>query len=77
MYIEALKNSGFKQVFTYLEPKMPNNINNDKKLDINTDNMNCNNKINCRKNRKRGIIWFNPTFCKLVNINLGKYFFLN
>ena len=26
------------------------------------------------KNRKRKIIWFNPPFCKLVNINIGKYF---
>ena len=30
MYIETLKNSGFKEEFTYLEPKMikPNNNNN-------------------------------------------------
>ena len=27
MYIEALKNSGFKEEFTYVEPKVPNNIN--------------------------------------------------
>ena len=26
------------------------------------------------KNRHRNIIWFNPTFCKLSNINIGKYF---
>ena len=36
MYIKALKNIGFKEEFTYLEPKMPNNINNNNnKLDIN------------------------------------------
>ena len=31
-----------------------------------------NNGIN--KNRHLNIIWFNPTFCKLSNINIGKYF---
>ena len=25
------------------------------------------------KNRKRKIIWFNPRFCKLANIDVGKY----
>ena len=36
MYIEALKNSGLKKEFTYLEPKRPNNINNNNnKLDMN------------------------------------------
>ena len=68
MYIEALKNSGFKEEFTYLEPNIYN------KLDTNKENTNFN-KLNCRKNRKRKIIRFNPTFCKLVNINIGKSFF--
>ena len=45
MYIEALKNSGFKEEFTYLELKMPNNINNNNKLDMNKKNTNCNDKI--------------------------------
>ena len=65
MYTEALKNSGFKEEFTYLEPKVLNNIINNNKLDMNCNNKlntNCNNKLNCRKNRKRKIIWFNPTF---------------
>ena len=26
------------------------------------------------KNRKRKIIWFNPHFCRLASINVGKYF---
>ena len=26
------------------------------------------------KNRKRNVIWFNPPFCKLSTINIGKYF---
>ena len=75
MYIETLKNSGFKEEFTHQEPKMPNNINNNDKLDMNKENMNCNDKVNCRKNRRKKIIWFNPPFCKPVNINIGKYFF--
>ena len=25
-------------------------------------------------NRNRKLIWFNPLFCKLTNINIGKYF---
>ena len=71
MYIEALRNSGF----TYLEPKVSNNINKNNQLYMNKENTNHNNKINFRKNRIRNIIWFNPTFCNLVNINVGKYFF--
>ena len=32
-------------------------------------------KENRRKNRKRKIIWFNPSpFCRLTNIHIGKYF---
>ena len=27
-----------------------------------------------KKNRKRKIIWFNPPFCRLASINVGKYF---
>ena len=29
---------------------------------------------NINKNTRRDIIWFNPSFCKLSNINIGKYF---
>ena len=47
MYIEALKNCGFKEEFTYLEPKKmkPNNNNNLYKDKETTDN--CNIKVNC------------------------------
>ena len=31
-------------------------------------------EIKKTKNRKRNVIWFNPTFCKLFTINIGKYF---
>ena len=62
MYIDALKSSGYKENFTYKEEKMPND--NNKEI----------NKENRRKNKKRKIIWFNPPFCRLANINIGKYF---
>ena len=29
---------------------------------------------NFNKNRHRNFTWFNPPFCKLSNINIGKYF---
>ena len=64
MYIDALKSSGYKENFTYKEEKVPNSNNNNEI-----------NKENKRKNRKRKIIWFNPPFCRLTNINIGKYFF--
>ena len=27
------------------------------------------------KHRKRNVIWFNPPFCKLSTIDIGKYFY--
>ena len=68
MYIEALKSSRFREEFTNQEPKIPNENN------LNKGNSKCDNQQVSRKNRKRKIIWFKPTFCKLVNINIGKYF---
>ena len=62
IYIDALKNSGFKEKFTYLEENIPNDINKEK------------NKKYDHKNRKRKIIWFKPPFCRLDSINVGKYF---
>jgi len=32
------------------------------------------NKQNKKRNRPRKIIFFKPQFCKLVKINLGKYY---
>ena len=58
-----LKNSGFKGDFSYLKEDITNEIN---KENNNYDQKN--------RNRKRKIIWFNPTFCKLANIDVGKYF---
>ena len=62
-YIDALKNCGFKEDFRYLKEDIINEINKEN-----------NNYIQKNKNRKRKIIWFNPTFCKLANIDVGKYF---
>ena len=51
MYIDALKNSGFKEEFRYLEENITNDINKE------------NNKYDHEnKNWKRKIIWFNPHF---------------
>ena len=45
MYIDALKNSSFKEEFRYLEENIFNDINKEK------------NKKSDHKNRKRKIIW--------------------
>ena len=60
--MDALKNSGFREEFTYQEENIPNDINKEKK------------KYG-HENRKRKIMWFNPTFCRLASINVGKYIF--
>ena len=60
--MDALKNSGFREEFTYQEENIPNDINKEK------------NKKYGNKNRKRKNIWFNALFCRLASINKGKYF---
>ena len=62
IYIDALKNSGFKEEFRYLEENISNDINKEK------------NKKYDHKNRKRKIIWFKAPFCRPASINVGKYF---
>ena len=32
-------------------------------------------RFTVKKIEKRKIIWFNPAFCRLASINVGKYFF--
>ena len=34
MYIDAFRNSGFKEEFRYLEENIPNDINKEKKLEV-------------------------------------------
>ena len=62
-YTDALKNSGFKEDFRYLTENITNEFTKENNI---YDQKN--------KNRKRKIIWFNPPFCKLANIDVGKYF---
>ena len=62
IYMDALKNSGFKDIFTNKEENIPNASNKER------------NKEYGLKNRKRKIIWFNPPFCRQASINIGKYF---
>ena len=59
--MDALKNSGFREEFTYQEENIPNDINKENK------------KYN-KKNRKRKILWFNPPFCRLASICSRKNF---
>ena len=61
IYMNALKNSGFREEINYQEETIPNDINKE-------------NKKYSKKNRKRKTIWFNPTFCRPASINVGKYF---
>ena len=75
LYIEALKNRGFKRrVYLSRAKKIKPNNNNDLYKNKGTTD-NCNIKEKCHKNRKRKKIWFKPPFCKLANINTGKIFF--
>ena len=41
--------------------------------DTNNSNEHLRNSNYKNKNRHRKIIWFNPPFYKLTNINIGKY----
>ena len=79
MHIEAHKNSGFKEEFTYLEPKMikptsstSNNNNNLYRYEDTTDNFNI--KLNCRKIEKGKSDGSTLFFKKIVNINIENIF---
>ena len=81
-YYEALYNSGYKRELEYLDTNKHhidrgNNIGNkghNYRGNYETNNVNIDNKISKNFNNKhRNIIWFNPPFCKLSNINMGKY----
>ena len=71
-YNQALEKSGYKTKLKYIEKQPTDTINENPSTDINEHE---NNKTTHRKtNRKRRITWFNPPFCKLTNINIGKEF---
>ena len=63
--MDALKNSGFREEFTYQKENIPNDINRENKKFS---------KKKKKKNRKRKIRLFNPTFWRLASINIGKEF---
>ena len=64
---EALKNSGFKEEFTYLVPKKikPNNDNNNNLYNYKETTDNYNNKVNCHKKKKEKLYGSNPLFLNL------------
>ena len=48
--------------------------NNNERIATNNRGYEINNTKPTKNNRKRNIIWFNPPFCRLTNINIGKEF---
>ena len=84
-YYEALYNSSYEKELKYLEANrhhinrainIGNNGHKNRGNNGTNNNLNMDNKIskNIKKNRHRNIIWFDPPFCKLSNINIGRYF---
>ena len=58
-YQKALQNSGYRHTLTYKRPENHNNNTNINKI---------------QRNRKRQIIWFNPTFNIKTKTKIGKLF---
>ena len=78
IYEEALKNSWFQGGLEYVNPVNSgfngrSNCCGTRTLIKGGDTIN-NHSNRCGKNRNRRVIWFNFPFCKLTNINIGKYF---
>ena len=78
VYDEALKNSGFQGRLEYVNPMNSGSNRRSNSSGTHTlvqvgDANNYHPKIR-GKNRNRRVIWFNPSFCKLTNINIGKFF---
>ena len=78
IYDEALKNSGLQGRVEYVNPvnSGSNGRNNSSGIctHVKVGDTNNNHSNRRGKYRNRTIIWFNPPFCKLTNINIGKYF---
>ena len=79
IYDDAVKDSGFQDRLEYLTPvnlasKVKSNNGGTRTL-IKVGEIN-NISYSKRRgmNRNRRVVWFNPPFCKLTNINIGKYF---
>ena len=78
---EALHNSSFNWELELLDLNVNNTYednntphNNYRMSNTNNNNNHIRNNNYKNKNRHRKIIWFNPPFCKLSNIDTGKYF---
>ena len=79
-YDYALKDSGFQGRLEYLTPVDLNsrarNNNGGTRTSLKVGEIINNSSHGNRrgKNRNRKVVWFNPPFCKLTNINIGRYF---
>ena len=79
-YDDALKDSGFQGRLEYITPvdlnsRVRNNNGGIRTLiEVGEIINNSSLEKRRRKNRNRKVVWFNPPFCKLTNINIGKYF---
>ena len=81
IYDDALKDNRFQDRLEYLTQvdlasKVKSN-NGGTRILIKVGEVNNNSHSKRRgKNINRKVVWFNPPFCKLTNINIGKYFLL-
>ena len=79
-YDDALKDSGFQGRLEYLTPvdlnsrARKNNGGTHTPLKVGQIINNSRHGNRRRKNRNRKVVWFNQPFCKLTNINIGRYF---
>ena len=79
-YDDALKDSGFQGRLEYLTPVDLNsrarNNNGGTRTPLKVGEIINNSSHGNRrgKNRNKKVVWFNPPFCKLTNINIGRYF---
>ena len=79
-YADALKDSGFQGRLEYLTPMDLNsrarNKNGGTRTPFKVGEIINNSSHGKRrgKNRNRKVAWFNPPFCRLTNINIGRYF---
>ena len=79
-YDDALKDSGFQGRLEYLTPvdltsRVKSNNGGTRTLIKVGEIINNSSHAKRRwKNRNRKVVWFNPPFCRLANINVGKYF---
>ena len=79
-YDDALKDSGFQDRLEYLTPVDPNSRARDnnggtrKPIKVGEIINNSSHGKRRGKNRNRKVVLFNPPFCRLTNINIGRYF---